>query len=65
MYPGIDMAATMVRYQTGERVKLVFACAWCPKSQRPKAKKGEEYSHGICELHLTKVMSEIPKRKTN
>lgn len=57
------MAVSMIHYYTGERVRLVFACAWCPKSKQPDIKQDEEYSHGICETHYRELMEELKKKR--
>lgn len=43
----------------GEVVRLVFACAWCPKSSYKKLKRNERYSHGICDKHLREQLQAI------
>lgn len=53
---------TMVRYLTQERVELVTACAWCPRSKHPVLKKNQEYTHGVCSKHLHALMGSL-KRK--
>jgi len=63
LYSTSTMAVSMVRFQTGERVKLVFACAWCPKSQRPRIKQDEEYSHGVCQRHFARLMTGLINKR--
>lgn len=54
---------TMVRYMTNEKVQLVEACAWCPRSTYPSLKAHQEYTHGICSDHLSKLMGGLKKKK--
>lgn len=47
----------------GEKVYLVFACAWCPKWTLKKLRRNEQYSHGICEKHLSLELEEYKHSK--
>lgn len=53
----------MVRYLTGERVELIQACAWCPRSKQPTLKQHQEYTHGVCSEHLLVLMGSLKKRR--
>jgi len=54
---------TMVKYATGERVELIKACAWCPRSLYPALSKDQEYTHGVCGKHFLSLMSDLHKKK--
>ncbi len=53
----------MVKYTTGERVKLIEACAWCPRSLYPDLSEDQEYTHGICSKHYKSLMETLHKKK--
>jgi hypothetical protein len=52
----------MIRYKTGEQVRLIFACAWCPKDTYTLLRKDEEYTHGVCNKHLRLLLRSLKKR---
>lgn len=43
--------------------KLIWACAWCSEDKQPRLKKGQEFTHGICNFHKLKLMASIYSRK--
>lgn len=61
---GRRMVTTMVQFGTGRRVQLVFACAWCPEESWQVLDVGQEYTHGICPVHLRIVMRSMKEKKT-
>ncbi len=58
------MVGSMLRYTTGEKVKLIFACAWCSKDTYPALDDDEEYTHGVCDRHLRFLLSSLKERKS-
>jgi hypothetical protein len=49
---------------------MIVLCAWCEKEGKRNVLKEEDgkdggVSHGICEAHQAKILSEIMPRKKN
>lgn len=34
-----------------KKVRLVFACAWCPPNKHKHLGRNEAYTHGMCSYH--------------
>jgi hypothetical protein len=47
--------------KTNSGVRLVYACAWCPKEENTPLQNGEEYTHGICEPHKQQMLQNRPQ----